>query len=259
MAILAFLSIFGGLHPDPRGHARASRTSSSRASRTRRSSTSSPVDRRRPGSGSRSAALISIAGIALACYCYVRQPGRDAAPRSSALRRGCTASSSHKWYFDELYDALVYRPDDRARALLQQRLRAVVVNGAGQRHRPASCAASAPSCASRRPGSCATTRCCWSRLRRARPLLPGGEQLMAAERRSSACPSPSGARGAAAARRRGRAARCVGALARRSGSRSGWSPTSTPAPPASSTSRRDLDPRARHPLQARRRRASTCS
>ena len=37
------------------------------------------------------------------------QSGHDRCA-AAALRRGCTTSSSDKWYFDELIDALVVRP-----------------------------------------------------------------------------------------------------------------------------------------------------
>ena len=52
--------------------------------------------------------LISIAGIAIAYYCYVARPGVTARliDRFDAVH----AFLLHKWYFDELQDALVYRP-----------------------------------------------------------------------------------------------------------------------------------------------------
>ncbi len=52
--------------------------------------------------------LISIAGIAIAYYCYVARPGVTA---RLIDRFGAVHSFLlHKWYFDELQDALVYRP-----------------------------------------------------------------------------------------------------------------------------------------------------
>ena len=52
--------------------------------------------------------MISIAGIAVAYYCYVANPGVTARliERVPRLHRFLL----NKWYFDELQDALVYRP-----------------------------------------------------------------------------------------------------------------------------------------------------
>jgi NADH-quinone oxidoreductase subunit L len=51
---------------------------------------------------------ISIAGIALAYYCYVVSPGVTV--RLAERLRSVHSFLAHKWYFDELFDALVYRP-----------------------------------------------------------------------------------------------------------------------------------------------------
>jgi NADH-quinone oxidoreductase subunit L len=51
---------------------------------------------------------ISIIGIAIAYLCYVRRPGITVA-LADRFRR-LHAFLFHKWYFDELQDALVYRP-----------------------------------------------------------------------------------------------------------------------------------------------------
>jgi NADH-quinone oxidoreductase subunit L len=51
---------------------------------------------------------ISIAGIGLAYLCYVVRPGATA--RWQERFRGLHDFLFHKWYFDELQDALVYRP-----------------------------------------------------------------------------------------------------------------------------------------------------
>jgi NADH-quinone oxidoreductase subunit L len=51
---------------------------------------------------------ISIIGIAIAYLCYVRRPGITVA-LTQRFRR-LHAFLFHKWYFDELQDALVYRP-----------------------------------------------------------------------------------------------------------------------------------------------------
>jgi NADH-quinone oxidoreductase subunit L len=53
-------------------------------------------------------ALISIAGIGLAYYCYVMRPGVTV--RLAERMRGAHDFLFHKWYFDELFDLLVYRP-----------------------------------------------------------------------------------------------------------------------------------------------------
>jgi NADH-quinone oxidoreductase subunit L len=52
--------------------------------------------------------IISIAGISLAWFCYVARPGLTARLRSSF--GGVHDFLKNKWYFDELIDALVYRP-----------------------------------------------------------------------------------------------------------------------------------------------------
>jgi NADH-quinone oxidoreductase subunit L len=53
-------------------------------------------------------ALISVLGIGLAYVLYVRRPGVTAALRERY--RGLHDFLEHKWYFDELYDALFVRP-----------------------------------------------------------------------------------------------------------------------------------------------------
>ncbi|MGI9020946.1 MAG: NADH-quinone oxidoreductase subunit L [Solirubrobacterales bacterium] len=51
---------------------------------------------------------ISVAGIGLAYYCYVLRPGVTV--RLAERLRPLHSFLSHKWYFDELFDAIVYRP-----------------------------------------------------------------------------------------------------------------------------------------------------
>ncbi len=51
---------------------------------------------------------ISIIGIFIAYTCYVRRPGVTA--RMAERYRRLHSFLLHKWYFDELFDALVYRP-----------------------------------------------------------------------------------------------------------------------------------------------------
>ncbi len=53
-------------------------------------------------------ALLSLAGIAIAYFVYVARPGTSAA--LIARLRAVHAFLVNKWYFDELYDAVVYRP-----------------------------------------------------------------------------------------------------------------------------------------------------
>ena len=53
-------------------------------------------------------AVVSLAGIGLAYLCYVAQPGITA--RWQERFRGIHRFLAGKWYFDELQDALVYRP-----------------------------------------------------------------------------------------------------------------------------------------------------
>ena len=52
--------------------------------------------------------LIAIAGVTLAYVCYIRRPGSTV--RLARRARGLHTFLAHKWYFDELIDALVYRP-----------------------------------------------------------------------------------------------------------------------------------------------------
>jgi NADH-quinone oxidoreductase subunit L len=53
-------------------------------------------------------ALMAALGIGLAYYLYVVAPGTT--DRVRARARAAYGFLSHKWYFDELYDAVVYRP-----------------------------------------------------------------------------------------------------------------------------------------------------
>ncbi len=71
--------------------------------------------------------LISIAGIAIAYYCWVARPGVTARliERFGALHRFLLA----KWYFDELQDALVYRPVLALGRFADSVVERVLVNG----------------------------------------------------------------------------------------------------------------------------------
>jgi NADH-quinone oxidoreductase subunit L len=72
-------------------------------------------------------AAISIAGIALAYLVYVARPG--IAARLSERARGAHTFLANKWYWDELLDALVYRPTIAAGRFADAVLERFVVNG----------------------------------------------------------------------------------------------------------------------------------
>ena len=71
--------------------------------------------------------VISIAGIAVAYYCYVANPGVTARliARVPRLHRFLL----NKWYFDELQDALVYRPAIAVGRFANSVFEQVVVDG----------------------------------------------------------------------------------------------------------------------------------
>ncbi len=71
--------------------------------------------------------LISISGITLAYVCYVRNPGLTARLRSRM--EPVHNFLEHKWYFDELIDALVYRPVIRVGRFANDVVERVLVNG----------------------------------------------------------------------------------------------------------------------------------
>ena len=71
--------------------------------------------------------LISIAGITLAYVCYVRNPGLTARLRS--IMEPVHDFLKHKWYFDELIDALVYRPVIRVGRFANDVVERVLVDG----------------------------------------------------------------------------------------------------------------------------------
>jgi NADH-quinone oxidoreductase subunit L len=70
---------------------------------------------------------IAIAGIAVAYYCYVLHPGVTL--RLAERLRGLHSFLVNKWYWDELYDALVFRPTIAAGRFANSVLERVVVNG----------------------------------------------------------------------------------------------------------------------------------
>jgi NADH-quinone oxidoreductase subunit L len=72
-------------------------------------------------------AVVSIAGIGLAYYCYILHPGVTA--RMAQRFRRLHSFLSHKWYFDELLDALVYRPTIALGRFANTVIESVVVNG----------------------------------------------------------------------------------------------------------------------------------
>jgi NADH-quinone oxidoreductase subunit L len=70
---------------------------------------------------------IAIAGVAAAWWAYIRNPGvtlrlRDRLPRLHRFLSG-------KWYFDELFDAVVYRPTIAAGRFANSVIERVLVNG----------------------------------------------------------------------------------------------------------------------------------
>jgi NADH-quinone oxidoreductase subunit L len=71
--------------------------------------------------------LISIAGIGLAYHCYVRSPGVTA--RLVERFRPIHTFLFNKWYFDELFDALVYRPVVALGRFANEVFERVVVDG----------------------------------------------------------------------------------------------------------------------------------
>jgi NADH-quinone oxidoreductase subunit L len=71
--------------------------------------------------------LIAIGGIGLAYVCYVRSPGLTARLRSSM--EPVHDFLKNKWYFDELIDALVYRPVIRAGRFANDVVERVLVQG----------------------------------------------------------------------------------------------------------------------------------
>ena len=251
MGVLGVLAIVGGWIQIPGVDRRARRGSSSGTFEELGAVRDRALDRATPGSGCWSAALISIAGIALAYFCYVAGPGSPCGWPS-----GCRRTHGfllNKWYFDELLDALVYRPAIAigrfANSVFERFVVDGIVNGAVGVVRGAG--ADRP----RRPvGLRPRLRAAADRrLRRARRLLPGGGELMlnvllldAARRR--------GLIAARAARSPRGGSRVLGALVdarprdragRRLRLRRGRAPARR---------RRELDPRPRRPLLARRRR-----
>ena len=71
--------------------------------------------------------MLSIAGIALAYWCYIRNPGVTV--RLAERRRRLHSFLIHKWYFDELEDGLVYRPAIAIGRFANSVFERVVVNG----------------------------------------------------------------------------------------------------------------------------------
>jgi len=72
-------------------------------------------------------AAMAAVGIGLAYYLYVVAPGTT--DRIRARARAAYAFLSHKWYFDELYDAVVYRPLIAVGSFANSVVERVVVDG----------------------------------------------------------------------------------------------------------------------------------
>ena len=101
--------------------------------------------------------LISIIGISAAYYCYVANPGVtlkliERFPRTHRFLL-------NKWYFDELLDALVYRPAIAFGRFCNSVFERVVVNGIVNGHRRRRPRGRARPCAAPSRASSAPTRC----------------------------------------------------------------------------------------------------
>ena len=112
---------------------RASPTSSTTSS-SRRSHDSRYYDELEPSDGADVVGLVAGTVLALARH-RARLPAVGARPRARrgraarAARRACTASSSHKWYFDELIDSLIVRPFAWFGRFARNMFERVVING----------------------------------------------------------------------------------------------------------------------------------
>jgi NADH-quinone oxidoreductase subunit L len=71
--------------------------------------------------------LISFTGIAIAFYLYIVAPGSTLRLRDRM--RGVHDFLFHKWYFDEVIDALIYRPAIAIGRFANDRFERVVVDG----------------------------------------------------------------------------------------------------------------------------------
>jgi NADH-quinone oxidoreductase subunit L len=71
--------------------------------------------------------IMAFAGIGLAYFAYVRRPGFTTRLRSNM--EGVHNFLQHKWYFDELIDAIVYRPVIAAGRFANDVVERVVVDG----------------------------------------------------------------------------------------------------------------------------------
>ena len=197
--------------------------------------------------------MISIAGIAIAYLLYVRRPG-DHAALAERLPR-LHGFLCNKWYFDELIDALVVRPDrSRSAGSPTRSSSASSCRGSSSAATDGVVAAPASVVRGAQSGYRARLRAvAGRRLRRPGPLLPGAEH----ERASMLIRCCSGsARGRAdRAAPAGRLARWV-AVARARGRRSSWRSSLVadfePAPAGCSTSSTRPGSRAGRPLPARR-------
>ena len=124
MGILGFLALFAGV-PDPGRHRRDGHL-------PRGTFEESPLFHLHPSTesaylGLLVGGLIAIGGIGLAYICYVRSPGLTARLRSSM--EPVHDFLKNKWYFDELIDALVYRPVIRAGRFANDVVERVLVQG----------------------------------------------------------------------------------------------------------------------------------
>jgi len=80
------------------------------------------------------AAILSLAGIALAYVLYVRRP--DLPDRLTEQWSSLYIGSLHKWYVDELYDAHTYRPNVAQQIGKPDQLRVPGLEQGAHRYRP---------------------------------------------------------------------------------------------------------------------------
>jgi NADH-quinone oxidoreductase subunit L len=125
MAILGFLALLGGLVQIP-GVDSAVESFLDGTFASSRFASTAPTNGQ-AWAGLAIGAVISIAGIALAYWCYVARPGTTAGliRRFGPIHRFLL----NKWYFDEVYDALVYRPLVGAGRFANDVFERVVVQG----------------------------------------------------------------------------------------------------------------------------------
>ena len=216
------------------------------------------TDRARPTAPTSSASLV---GAVLGARRHLRspddlRPGRQRRPRSRPASRRVHTFFVNKWYFDELIDFA-----DRAPGRLARPLRAAPRSSGSSSTarwsaaRRASSAPARPRCARSSPATCATTpRCCLIGLIGLVALLPVWPHDHPSEHPPllPARPGPARRRSSPSALRA--VVLVLGDAGRRSPTRSSLIADFDAGAGPAVRHRRRVDLRARHPLQARRRR-----